>query len=88
MNFQTKLKRQLEAQGYTVLKVIRLSENGYPDLLAMKAGEPDRWIECKEGNDTLKPLQKLRIDQLNELGKIAYCQHDTKGIIYGMDSSK
>lgn len=85
MNFQTKLKQQLEAQGYTVVKIIRLSKNGFPDLLAMKEGEPDRWIECKEGKDTLKPLQKLRIDELIKLGKIAYCIHNTKGIIYGIN---
>jgi len=52
-----------------------------PDLLCMKEGEIDIWIECKEGSDTLKPLQKFRIDQLRKLGKKAFCLHKEKGII-------
>lgn len=80
--YQNKIKKEFQDKGYTVLKVVRLSETGYPDLLAMKLGEIDVWIECKEKNDTLKELQKFRIDQLNKIGKIAFCTQDTKGIIY------
>jgi hypothetical protein len=80
--FQTKIKKQLEDEGYTVLKIVRLSDSGYPDLLAMKKNQPDVWIECKEKKDTLKPLQMLRIDELIKLGKVAYCVQDGKGIIY------
>lgn len=80
--YQNKIKKEFQNKGYTVLKVVRLSENGYPDLLAMKLGAIDVWIECKEKNDTLKELQKFRIDQLNKIGKIAFCTQDTKGIIY------
>ena len=72
----------LKAQGYLVLKIIRLNENGYPDVLAMKENEPNIWIECKEAKDTLKPIQKLRIDELNKIGNIAYCLQDGKGKIY------
>lgn len=73
---------ELKAQGFLVLKIIRLNENGYPDLLAIKENEPNRWIEVKEAKDTLKPIQKLRIDELNKIGNIAYCLQDSKGIIY------
>ena len=48
----------------------------------MKAGHVDTWIECKEGNDTLKELQKFRIKELIKLGKDAACLHDTKGKIF------
>ena len=81
-NFQKKLIKEYTQKGYTVLKTIRLNSNAYPDLLCMKLGEVDIWIESKELNDDLKPLQKLRIDQLNALGKRAFCMQDTKGIIY------
>ena len=81
-NFQTKTIKNYESNGWTVLKIIRLSDNGYPDVLCMKENETDIWIECKEDKDTLKELQKLRIDELNKLGKIAFCLHSTKGIIY------
>jgi hypothetical protein len=40
------------------------------------------WIESKEPNDTLKPLQKLRIDELRKNGFRAYCIQKNKGIIY------
>ena len=80
--FQEKVIKECESQGWTVLKIIKLSDNGYPDLLCMKKGEIDTWIECKESNDTLKPMQAFRINQLNKLGKIAFCLQDGKGIIY------
>jgi hypothetical protein len=78
----------MEAKGYLVLKNIRLNKTGFPDLQCLKKGEVDVWIESKEKNDTIKPLQKLRIDQLNDLGKIAYCLQDGKGIIYPIDQKK
>ena len=81
-SFQKKLIKEYTQKGYTVLKTIRLNSNGYPDLLCMKLGETDTWIECKEGNDTLKPLQKFRIEQLRKLGKKAFCLHNEKGKIF------
>jgi hypothetical protein len=80
--FQAKIIKQYESDGWTVLNIIKLSDNGYPDLLCMKQGEIDTWIECKEGADTLKPLQKFRIDQLRKLGKKALCLHSEKEAIY------
>lgn len=80
--FQTKIINKLEKSGFTVIKTIRLNKSGYPDILAMKKGQVDIWIECKEIGDTLKELQKKRIDQLNELGKIAVCIQNSIGIIY------
>jgi Holliday junction resolvase len=71
----------MERQGFKVVSVIKLSQNGFPDLLCMKDGR-SIWIECKEKNDTLKPLQKYRIDELINNGFGAYCLQDTKGQIY------
>jgi len=82
MSYQTKIIKEMENKGYTVLKIVRLNKTGYPDLLCLKKDNPDVWIECKEKNDTLKELQKFRIDELIKLGKQAYCSQDTKGIIY------
>ena len=80
--FQTKIINQYKKNGWTVLNIIKLSDSGFPDLLFMKQGEIDTWIECKEGNDTLTEMQKYRIDESNRLGKLAFCLHDTKGQIY------
>jgi len=71
----------MEKEGYKVVSVIKLSQNGFPDLLCMKDGKCI-WIECKEKNDTLKPLQKYRIDELINNGFEAYCMQATKGRIY------
>ena len=82
--YQTKIKNQYTKLGYTVLKVIKLSDSGYPDLLALKDGKAI-WIEVKEKNDTLKELQGFRIDELRQLGFDAYCLQDGKGKIYPID---
>lgn len=83
--FQTKIINQYKKDGWKVLKIIKLSESGYPDLLCCKLNEVDHWIECKEKNDTLKEIQKFKIDELNALGKKAFCIQDTKGIIYPLN---
>ena len=80
--FQSKIIKKYKSKGWTVLNIIKLSDSGYPDLLCMKSGEVDLWIECKEKNDTLKELQKYRIDELIKIGKKAICLQDIKGQIY------
>ena len=80
--FQKKLIKEYQLKGYTVLKTIRFNYNRYHDLLCMKNGEKDKWIESKELSDTLKPLQKKRIDELIKLGKKSFCIQDVNGIIY------
>lgn len=84
MNFQTKLKKDFEGKGYKVVKLIKLSENGYPDLMLLKDGKA-YFVEVKEPNDTLKELQKFRIDELNKIGCIACCMQKGKGVIWGKD---
>lgn len=80
--FQNKVIKEYKEKGYLVLNIIKLSANGYPDLLCLKENEIDIWIECKEKNDTLKELQKQRINELINIGKIAFCLQDDKGVIY------
>lgn len=82
-SFQTKIKNYYSQKGYTVLNIIKLSANGYPDLYAFKKNDIDIWIESKEENDSLSELQKLRIKELNKAGKIAFCLQKGKGIVYG-----
>lgn len=81
MSYQNTIIKEWERKGYDVLKNIRLNKSGYPDLQCLKNGKTV-WIECKEEKDTLKPLQKLRIDQLRENGFKAFATQKNKGIIY------
>ena len=65
---QTKVIKRYESLGYYVINLIKTNKNGIPDLLCLKKDEPPLFVECKEAWDTLKPLQKYRIDELNKLG--------------------
>ena len=80
--FQTEVIKHFKKKGYIVWNVIKLSDSGFPDLSIFKDGKVI-FIEVKEGKDTLKKLQKYRIDQLINEGFEACCLHNTKGIIYG-----
>ena len=64
---QTKIKKKLEAEGWLVIKLIRTSVNGIPDILALKNGRAI-FIEVKQPTGKLSEVQKLRIKQLQEQG--------------------
>tara|TARA_R110000787_G_scaffold13633_2_gene42684 strand:+ start:3034 stop:3285 length:252 start_codon:yes stop_codon:yes gene_type:complete len=81
MSYQTDLIKDYESKGYTVIKTIRLNKSGFPDLMCMKSGVTV-WIESKEPKDTLKPLQRHRIDQLILDGFEAFAMQKGKGKIY------
>ena len=83
--FQAKTKKKYESEGWIVINTIKLGANGYPDLFLFKDGEAI-FIEIKENGDTLKPLQKYRIDELTKQGFKAFCLHATKGIIYPIEN--
>tara|TARA_R110002072_G_scaffold265036_1_gene423962 strand:- start:404 stop:649 length:246 start_codon:yes stop_codon:yes gene_type:complete len=77
-NFQTKIIKEYESNGWFVINLIKTNKNGIPDLLCIKEGEKPIFIECKEFNDTLKPLQKFRIKELLNYGVDAICMKDKK----------
>ena len=77
-NFQTKIIKEYEGNGWFVINLIKTNKNGIPDLLCIKEGERPIFIECKEWNDTLKPLQKFRIKELLKYGVDAICMKDKK----------
>jgi len=85
LNYQSKVIKEYIECGHLVLNIIRLSVNGYPDLLCLKDGKAI-FIECKTGGDTLNPLQKYRIDELNGQGFDAFCLKDGK-VIYGVKNA-
>jgi Holliday junction resolvase len=64
---QTKIKKKLEAGGWLVIKLIRTSVNGIPDILALKNGKAI-FIEVKQPTGKISEVQKLRIKQLQEQG--------------------
>lgn len=66
--FQTKTIKEYESKGYFVIDLIKTNKNGIADLLCLKDGEPPLFIECKEINDTVKPLQEYRQKELIKIG--------------------
>lgn len=81
-SFQNKTKETYQKMGYKVVKIVRAGESGITDLMCLKEGKAI-FIECKEEDDTLKELQKYRIDELKSLGFDAFCLQKGKGRIYG-----
>jgi Holliday junction resolvase len=64
---QAKRIKQLEAEGYYVLKLIKTSKNGIPDLIAIKEGEI-LFSEIKTPKGKLSEIQKYRMKELESYG--------------------
>ena len=80
-NYQSEITKHFESKGWLVIKLIKANKDGYPDLLMHRNGVT-QWIECKEANDTLKPLQAFKIRELNSFGIRAVCMQAGEGVIY------
>ena len=65
--YQKKLIKELEAEGYYVLKLIKTNKNGIPDLVALKPDDV-KFIEVKGKLTKVSELQKYRIKELKKLG--------------------
>jgi Holliday junction resolvase len=64
---QTKRIKQLEAEGYYVLKLIRVNKTGIPDLIAIKEGDI-LFSEIKTPKGKLSEIQKYRMKELESYG--------------------
>lgn len=64
---QTKIKNKLQKDGWEVIKLIKTSWVGIPDLMALKDGRV-KFIEVKQTIGILSEIQKLRIKQLKDKG--------------------
>jgi hypothetical protein len=65
---QSKRIKELEAQGYYVIKLIRTNKNGIPDLIAIPPNSDVLFSEIKRPGGKLSKLQEFRIKELNQLG--------------------
>lgn len=65
---QTKRIKELEAQGYYVIKLVSTNKNGIPDLIAIPPNSDVLFIEVKGPNGRLSKLQEFRIKELNNHG--------------------
>ena len=65
---QAKLIKNLEAQGYYVIKLSVTNKPGIPDILAIPPGSNVEFYEVKQPGKKPRPLQEYRIKEINENG--------------------
>lgn len=65
---QFKKIKDLEAQGYYVIKLINTNKNGIPDLIAIPKESDVLFVEVKKKNGKTSKLQDYRIKELRDHG--------------------
>ena len=65
---QAKRIKQLEGQGYYVIKLIKTNKNGIPDLIALPKGSKVLFSEIKTKKGNLSVLQEYRLQELESFG--------------------
>jgi len=65
---QAKRIKELEAEGYYVIKLIKTNKNGIPDLIAIAPGSNVLFSEIKTKNGRVSKLQEYRMSELKGYG--------------------
>lgn len=67
---QSKKIKELESQGYYVIKLVKTNKNGIPDLIAIPPNSNVEFIEVKTPIGKVSALQEYRHKELKEHGFI------------------
>jgi len=65
---QAKRIKQLEAEGYYVIKLIKTNKNGIPDIIAIPPNSNVIFSEVKTPKGKVSALQGYRLKELDEYG--------------------
>ena len=65
---QSKKIKELEAQGYYVIKLVKTNRNGIADLIAIPPNSDVLFVEVKGPNGNLSQLQEYRKKELEAHG--------------------
>ena len=65
---QSKRIKQLEKEGYYVIKLIKTNKNGIPDVLAIPKDAQVIFSEIKTPKGKTSPIQEYRLKELKEHG--------------------
>ena len=65
---QSKRIKELEDEGYYVIKLIQTNKNGIPDLIAIPPKSDVEFIEVKKPGGKVSKLQEYRIKELQDHG--------------------
>ncbi len=63
---QKKRIKELESEGYYVIKLMKTNKNGIPDILAIKPGADVIFSEVKTKKGVVSELQKYRLKELKD----------------------
>ena len=63
---QSKRIKQLESEGYYVLKLMQTNKNGIPDVIAIPPNSGVLFSEIKTPKGRLSKLQEYRLKELEE----------------------
>jgi hypothetical protein len=64
---QSGIKKKMQEDGWMVVKLIKTSMNGIPDLMCLKDGDV-KFIEVKQAKGVISPIQQYVIDMLRTNG--------------------
>ena len=65
---QAKKIKELEAQGFYVIKLINTNKNGIPDLIAIPPNSDVQFVEVKKPDGKMSKLQEFRKRELENHG--------------------
>ena len=65
---QSKKIKELEAEGYFIIKLIKTNKNGIPDVLALHKDLGVKFFEIKTPKGKVSKLQEYRIKELKDYG--------------------
>lgn len=65
---QAKKIKELEADGYYVIKLINTNKNGIPDLVAIPKDSDVLFVEVKKPDGKMSKLQEFRKKELENHG--------------------
>lgn len=65
---QSKRIKELEAEGYYVIKLIKTNKNGIPDIIAIPKDCDVLFIEVKTPKGKLSKLQEYRLKEIDKHG--------------------
>lgn len=65
---QAKRIKQLESEGYYVIKLIKTNKNGIPDLIAIHPTKGVLFSEIKTPKGRVSEIQKYRLNELEKHG--------------------
>ena len=66
---QTTRIKELEEQGYYVIKLIKTNKNGIPDIIAIPPNSDVIFSEVKRPGGKLSKLQEYRLKELKDYGR-------------------